>query len=89
MLLHIKIGQTPEERKEQVRELICKGTIRLGGNKNLKIYGTLDCASGKKMKMKNRVFFNSVEEAQIKGFRPCGNCMKKEYVEWKERQISL
>lgn len=84
MWFHAKIGQTAEERKELVRELIRKEKIRVGGNKNLKIYGTLDCTSGKRMKVKNRVFFYSVEEAKANGYRPCGYCMKKEYAEWKQ-----
>lgn len=54
-----------------------------GGNKQLKIYGTLHCASGKRMKRANRVFFASAQEAIEHGFRPCGHCMKSEYQIWK------
>lgn len=57
--------------------------IILGGNKQLKIYGTLHCASGKRMKRTNRVFFASAEEAIESGFRPCGHCMRSEYQTWK------
>ena len=56
---------------------------RFGGNLKLKIYGTLSCASGKKMKRENRVFFSSENEAIKKGFRPCGHCMKENYQKWK------
>jgi methylphosphotriester-DNA--protein-cysteine methyltransferase len=57
-------------------------TIQLGGNKNFKIYGTLSCASGKRMKKENRVFFSSQQEAQKAGYRPCGSCMQKDYKKW-------
>jgi methylphosphotriester-DNA--protein-cysteine methyltransferase len=57
--------------------------IRFGGNLKLKIYGTLSCASGKRMKRENRVFFLSENEAIEKGFRPCGYCMKEKYQKWK------
>jgi methylphosphotriester-DNA--protein-cysteine methyltransferase len=53
-----------------------------GGNSGLKIYGTLDCKSGKRMKRENRVFFSSEKEALQHNYRPCGHCMKKEYSAW-------
>ncbi|WP_343635955.1 Ada metal-binding domain-containing protein [Fluviicola sp.] len=58
--------------------------MRFGGNKTLKIYGTLACTSGKRMKRENRVFFSDEQEAISTGFRPCGHCLKKEYLTWKE-----
>lgn len=67
----------------ELRRAIRNGAIILGGNKQLKIYSTLHCASGKRMKRGNRVFFASVEEAIESGFRPCGHCMKSEYQIWK------
>ena len=57
--------------------------IALAGNKKLKIYGTLNCTSGKRMKKENRVFFFSEEEAQKSGYRPCGNCLRIKYNDWK------
>ena len=66
-----------------VLKLIKHQEIRLGGNKKLKIYGTLHCKSGKRMKKENRVFFNSVSEALDNGYRPCGNCLKSDYLKWK------
>ena len=53
--------------------------IRYAGNRRLKIYGKLDCASGKRMKQVNRVFFSSEEEALRCGYRPCGKCLKEKY----------
>jgi methylphosphotriester-DNA--protein-cysteine methyltransferase len=60
------------------------GCVTLAGNSALKIYGTLHCNSGKRMKRTNRVFFESETEAVSMGFRPCGHCMKKKYQAWKE-----
>ena len=65
-----------------VRKLIRQGSILLGGNLRLKIYGILKCRSGKRMKRINRVFFESLIEAKAKGYRPCGHCMKGDYQEW-------
>ena len=56
--------------------------ICFGGNEKLKIYGTLECKFGKRMKQKNRIFFVSENEALKNGFRPCGHCMKLEYKKW-------
>ena len=61
------------------------GEIRLGGNEKLKIYGLLCCISGKRMKRENRVFFATVQEALKHQYRPCGHCLKANYVEWKEK----
>lgn len=61
--------------------------IALAGNKKLKIYGTLTCISGKRMKKENRAFFFSEEEAKTSGYRPCGNCLKRKYNDWK-RSVS-
>ena len=66
-----------------VLKLIKHQEIRFGGNKKLKIYGTLHCKSGQRMKKENRVFFNSVSEALDNGYRPCGNCLKSDYLKWK------
>jgi methylphosphotriester-DNA--protein-cysteine methyltransferase len=62
--------------------------VLLAGNSLLKIYGTLHCKSGKRMKKVNRVFFSSEEEATNNGYRPCGHCMKQAYTQWKEFNAS-
>jgi len=56
--------------------------IRFAGNSHLKIYGTLHCKSGKRMKKDNRIFFKSERAAIEEGFRPCGNCLKEDYRKW-------
>ena len=48
---------------------------RYAGWRPGKIFGTLDCWSGKtRMKPENRVFFHSIEDAVQEGYRPCMNC---------------
>ena len=63
--------------KEQLTQLIRGGEIKFAGNARLKIYGTLNCRSGKRMKKENRVFFKSEQEAVKLGYRPCKKCMKR------------
>jgi methylphosphotriester-DNA--protein-cysteine methyltransferase len=62
-----------------LHSLIHAGKVRFGGNRRLKIYGTLQCASGKRMKRENRVFFDSERSALESGYRPCGHCMREAY----------
>lgn len=59
--------------------------ILFAGNAKLKIYGSLQCGSGKRMRKGNRLFFESEENAIQNFYRPCGHCMKKEYKQWKEK----
>jgi len=73
-----------EEGKLDLHKLIRQGKIMLAGNATLKIFGKLSCSSGKKMKRTNRVFFKSKKEAIASGYRPCGHCMRGEYLIWKE-----
>jgi methylphosphotriester-DNA--protein-cysteine methyltransferase len=67
----------------EFRRAVRAGEIRLAGNSKLKIYGTLNCVSGKRMNRINRVFFSSEDEAVRKGFRPCGRCMPVAYRLWR------
>jgi methylphosphotriester-DNA--protein-cysteine methyltransferase len=71
----------------EFRNMVRAGKIRFAGNQQLKIYGTLTCSSGKRMKKINRVFFSSEHEATQAGFRPCGHCMKDFYSAWKNKVI--
>ena len=83
MIKHSTLANTSFSRLRQLKKLIDKGAIQLGGNANLKIYGTLNCKSGKRLKVKNRVFFANEKEAIENGYRPCGHCMRKAYQLWK------
>ena len=62
-------------------------SIAFVGNRKLKIYGQLNCSSGKRMSKQNRVFFKTEMEAMASGFRPCGHCLHNKYVIWKEKEI--
>ena len=75
-----------ELTKKKLRSLIDEGAIKFGGNKSLKIYGTLSCKSGKRMKKENHVFFASDKEAIAEGYRPCGHCMSDEYRKWNAKE---
>jgi methylphosphotriester-DNA--protein-cysteine methyltransferase len=70
------------DRKELIQKIRLR-EILFAGNLRLKIYGLLNCSSGKRMKTENRVFFVNEQEAIDMGFRPCGNCMSDRYREWK------
>lgn len=83
MITHSALGITNFSRLRQLKTLINQEAIQLGGNANLKIYGTLNCKSGKRLKTKNRVFFANEAEAIEKGYRPCGHCMRTKYKLWK------
>ena len=83
MILHSALGDTGFSRSRQLKTLIAKGDVQLAGNRKLKIYGTLTCSSGKRMKVENRVFFKSEEEAVDNDYRPCGHCMRAAYLQWK------
>ena len=70
-----------------LRSQIKQKRICFGGNKKLKIYGTLQCSSGKRMKRENRVFFSTEYDALQNGYRPCGHCMNQAYQKWKNGLI--
>ncbi|MFD2873824.1 Ada metal-binding domain-containing protein [Mucilaginibacter ximonensis] len=85
MINHIDLGPSVFSRFMAIQKLIQKGEICYGGNKKLKIYGTLQCKSGKRMKSANRVFFIDEQEAIDAGYRPCGHCMIHQYQTWKQQ----
>lgn len=76
MITHLEINDT------DLRSKIRQKKICFAGNRKLKIYGTLQCKSGKRMKRNNRIFFESEKYAIKIGFRPCGHCMKIAYKKW-------
>src|SRR5687767_12607653 len=86
MIHHVDLGGTPFS-KRRLKSLIKQHEIILAGNKQLKIYGTLQCKSGKRMKIENRVFIASEKEAINLGYRPCGHCLKRKYQKWKNKLI--
>jgi Metal binding domain of Ada len=84
MICHNDLPASTFSGKRKLLKLIQRRTITLAGNQCLKIYGLLTCSSGKRMKIVNRVFFSNEREAIEKGYRPCGHCMQKTYLQWKK-----
>ncbi|WP_420578663.1 Ada metal-binding domain-containing protein [Ekhidna sp.] len=79
MIAHLSISD------RMLYQAIKSGKILWGGNKRLKIYGTLNCRSGKRIHKQNRVFFVNEDEAITAGYRPCGHCMREKYKLWKNK----
>jgi methylphosphotriester-DNA--protein-cysteine methyltransferase len=74
---------------KMLRALLRAKALVLAGNRKLKIYGRLDCISGKRMKKENRVFFTDESDALENGFRPCGHCLSEKYNAWKNASSGL
>ena len=72
-----------------LHESIRNAEILFAGNQKLKIYGRLDCASGKRMLKANRVFFRCENEALALQYRPCGHCMRSAYLKWKNAKTGV
>lgn len=83
MIRHTDLGATPFAQLRALAVAIHNHTITLGGHQPSKIYGTLNCRAGKRMKTDNRVFFRNETEAIEQGFRPCAVCMPDKYSIWK------
>lgn len=84
MIKYIDLGETALDRIVAVNSQIRNGRIKFAGDSRTNIYGLLNCASGKRTKVENKVFFKNEEEALIVGFRPCSHCMNEKYKLWKE-----
>ncbi|MBK0380756.1 Ada metal-binding domain-containing protein [Mucilaginibacter segetis] len=87
MIAHTELGNNLFGRARQLKYKLTNGEIRFAGNRKLKIYGTLQCTSGKRMKAANRIFFISETEALNNGYRPCGHCMKVKFLIWKRLNV--
>ena len=62
----------------------------LGGHRQGRIYGRLDCPAALRAitrggYIRNRVFFGDEQTAVAAGYRPCAVCLPKEYAQWKAR----
>lgn len=60
----------------------------LGGNGRARIYGRLECRSALRALRtdgyaEHRVFFLDCESARSAGYRPCGTCLRDDYLTWK------
>lgn len=64
----------------------------LGGHRQLRIYGRLDCPSALRHIARGgyvaqRVFFADEAAAVASGFRPCAVCMPRRYATWKASRV--
>lgn len=84
MWRHLDLGAIRFGRSRRLKTLIDGNELTLGGNSKLKIYGSLQCKSGKRMKVESRVFFANEAEARALGYRPCANCMHAAYIKRKD-----
>lgn len=87
MIAHCALGDTTFGRLRELKKRLISGQVTLAGNCGLKIYGTVHCLSGKRMKPQNRVFFVNEAEALNHNYRPCGHCMRAAYQKWKALNI--
>lgn len=87
MILHSSLGTEKSEIQKNLMRLIKNGSVTFGGYKKAGIYGKLNCRSGKRMKIENRVFFEDEQQAILEGYRPCAHCMPEKYKLWKSGQI--
>jgi hypothetical protein len=83
MHFHTALGEVPFAQKRRLLMLIKSNQVSIGGHYKAKIYGTLNCTSGKHIKVIYRVFFADEQEALAAGFRPCGHCLREQYTAWK------
>lgn len=64
----------------------------LGGYRRTRIYGRLDCPSARAALARggykdHRVFFASVVDAVMAGYRPCARCLPEAYKSWKDGHV--
>ncbi len=85
----IKINTGTFAGMRQLVRMLQERQVAFAGNRRLAIYGTLQCASGKRMKPENRVFFASEAAAIMMGYRPCAHCMYAQYRAWKQAKRAL
>lgn len=72
------------------KEYISEQPGTFGGNSKMRVYGRLDCPSALStirrfpgVYEKHRAFFADEKTALEAGYRPCGNCLRDKYQEYK------
>ena len=66
-----------------LHRMIRDGRLTFAGNRRQKIFGRLDCRTGRRLARRNRIFFASRGEAERLGYRPCARCLPAAYDVWK------
>ena len=87
MVRHVTLGENENERGRRLFRLIKNHCVTFGGYEKGKVYGILNCKSGKRIKLENRVFFRDENEALEAGYRPCGHCLPAKYKIWKAGKL--
>ena len=71
------------------KEYMSETPGEFGGNSKLKVYGRLNCGTALATIRrfpgsyeKSRVLFADEKTALAAGYRPCGNCLRKQYREY-------
>ena len=85
MIPHLSLGKTAFSRSRRLSLLIKTAEVKLAGHSKERIYGILDCISGKRMKVENRMFFKTEAQAIQAGYRPCAHCLPEKYRAWKAK----
>lgn len=83
MIHQTELGATRFSQLRTLVWLVGNDAVALGGNRPGKIYGRLNCRAGKRMNVRNRVFFRDQSQAVAAGFRPCAVCLPEAYRSWK------
>lgn len=69
------VKSSPKIQKEEAPQEVPKEGQYVG-SKNSDKYHLPSCRWAKRIKSENQVWFSSKEEAESKGYQPCGTCMK-------------
>jgi hypothetical protein len=84
-------AMTSTMRASRERPRATQGTV--GGDGKQRVHGTLPCGAARsairrwgEAYTRTRVFVADEATAIAAGFRPRGNCMRKQYAKWKARQ---
>ncbi len=71
------------------QEVLSRTPGTLGGHRRTRVYGRLDCPVALSLiargfdVSRHRVFFADETTAIAAGYRPCGACLRAEYIRWK------
>lgn len=68
------LGEVAPNTQTATTATATEATYSYVGNKNSKVFHSLNCGSLNNMKDKNKVYFGTRNEATDKGYSPCGTC---------------
>ncbi len=71
-----ELSRTKEELEENKRRVRQQRKERVFSSKNGRVYHKKGCVVGERISRKNRVYYDSEEEAREKGLEPCKVCFE-------------